>query len=174
VRSTITQGDRIVLVEDKDIVYRPGDSRLETPGTRETGDETTPGSGDILLTPDPVLLFRFSAVTYNSHRIHYDAPYAALEGYPGLVVHGPLQVLLMAERLRRDGISFTGRVFSYRLMAPAFSGTRLVVSREDGDGAIGARVHDGRRSTAAATLTEQEDVTDHTPASDGPRASSSQ
>ena len=46
---------------------------------------------------DPVLLFRFSALTYNAHRIHYDRDYARAEGYPGLVVHGPLQALLMAE-----------------------------------------------------------------------------
>ena len=48
----------------------------------------------------PVLLFRFSALTYNAHRIHYDREYARAEGYPGLVVHGPLQALLMAELAR--------------------------------------------------------------------------
>ena len=51
---------------------------------------------------NPVLLFRFSALTYNAHRIHYDRDYARAEGYPGLLVHGPLQALLMAELARRE------------------------------------------------------------------------
>ena len=48
------------------------------------------------------MLFRFSALTYNAHRIHYDRDYARAEGYPGLLVHGPLQALLMAELARRE------------------------------------------------------------------------
>ena len=51
---------------------------------------------------DPTLLFRFSALTYNAHRIHYDRPYATeVEGYPGLVVQGPLQAIALAELCRR-------------------------------------------------------------------------
>src|SRR5699024_12074615 len=52
------------------------------------------------VTPDPVLLFRYSALTFNSHRIHYDAPYTQeVEGYPGLVVHGPLVATLLLDLL---------------------------------------------------------------------------
>src|SRR5207244_13185609 len=58
---------------------------------------------DRTVTVDPVLLFRFSALTYNAHRIHYDREFARAEGYPGLVVHGPLQALLMAGLARPFG-----------------------------------------------------------------------
>ena len=75
------------------------------------------------VTVDPVLLFRFSALTYNAHRIHYDREYARAEGYPGLVVHGPLQALLMAELARPAGSEY-----SYRLVAPLFEDQGLIVS----------------------------------------------
>ncbi len=76
---------------------------------------------------DPVLLFRFSALTYNGHRIHYDRDYARdVEGYPGLVVHGPLQAILMAEAARGRGSS--AGTFEYRLVSPLFDHQGLVVS----------------------------------------------
>jgi 3-methylfumaryl-CoA hydratase len=81
---------------------------------------------------NPVLLFRYSALTYNAHRIHYDRDYARSEGYPGLLVHGPLQALLMAELARRGGASFGE--YSYRLVSPLYDGQGLVVSAvADGD-----------------------------------------
>ena len=81
---------------------------------------------------DPVLLFRYSALTYNAHRIHYDRDYARSEGYPGLLVHGPLQALLMAELARRPGRS--AAEYSYRLVSPLYDGQGLVVSAApDGD-----------------------------------------
>jgi hydroxyacyl-ACP dehydratase HTD2-like protein with hotdog domain len=81
------------------------------------------------VTVDPVLLFRFSALTYNAHRIHYDLQYARAEGYPGLVVHGPLQALLMAEQARPAETEYT-----YRLVAPLYEDDGLIVSAApDGD-----------------------------------------
>jgi 3-methylfumaryl-CoA hydratase len=76
------------------------------------------------------LLFRFSALTYNGHRIHYDRDYARdVEGYPGLVVHGPLQAMLMAEAVRRQQpVTHRGTRFTYRLVAPVFEDEGLVVS----------------------------------------------
>jgi 3-methylfumaryl-CoA hydratase len=95
-----------------------------------------------------VLLFRFSALTFNAHRIHYDRPYAAAEGYADLVIHGPLQVLAMAECLRRAGVSLAGRRFEYRLQAPAVGPQRLTAQRAAGnrgeEGAAGD--HEGERS----------------------------
>ena len=83
---------------------------------------------DRTVTVDPVLLFRFSALTYNAHRIHYDREFARSEGYPGLVVHGPLQALLMAELAR------AGSEYSYRLVAPLYEDDGLIVSgAPDGD-----------------------------------------
>jgi 3-methylfumaryl-CoA hydratase len=78
------------------------------------------------LSPDAALLFRFSALTYNAHRIHYDQPYATgVEGYPGLVVHGPLLALLALELPRRNRPEAPVAEFRYRLRRPAFAGTEL-------------------------------------------------
>ncbi len=75
---------------------------------------------------DPVLLFRFSALTYNAHRIHYDRDYAVgVEGYPGLVVHGPLQALLLADLAGRVLPGRTVSRFSFRSHAPVFDGAPL-------------------------------------------------
>jgi 3-methylfumaryl-CoA hydratase len=89
-----------------------------------------PAGRDRQVAVDPVLLFRFSALTYNAHRIHYDLQYARAEGYPGLVVHGPLQALLMAELARSGGPAR----YSYRLVAPLYEDQGLIVSASpDGD-----------------------------------------
>jgi hydroxyacyl-ACP dehydratase HTD2-like protein with hotdog domain len=69
----------------------------------------------------PTLLFRFSALTYNAHRIHYDREYAVVtEGYPGLVVHGPLQAMLLADAVRRWQSDFGPTRFSFHGLASAF------------------------------------------------------
>ena len=66
--------------------------------------------------PDPVLLFRYSAVTFNSHRIHYDYPYVTkVEGYPGLVVHGPLTATLLIDLLRRNAPEIEVKTFASAL-----------------------------------------------------------
>lgn len=73
------------------------------------------------LTPDPVLLFRYSALTFIGHRIHYDYPYATeVEGYPGLVVHGPLQATLLLELLRCALPHCVPRRFVFRAVSPLF------------------------------------------------------
>ena len=131
VRTEIEQGGDLAIAEEQDIVYRaPGTStapgRPADPGDEGPGDERP---GVLEFDVDPVVLFRFSALTYNAHRIHYDRDYAVAEGYPDLVVHGPLQALLMGEWLRRSGALPPGEeVFSYRLVAPAFGAQRLTVS----------------------------------------------
>jgi 3-methylfumaryl-CoA hydratase len=136
VRHTIEQDGRTAVVDDQDIVYRPpatGQTVADggSPSQPQFDDhhipDTAPG-----LTVDPVLLFRFSALTFNAHRIHYDRPYALTEGYPDLLVHGPLQVLVMAEYLRGAGVDLTGRTFEYRLQAPAVGPQRLTVQRTTG------------------------------------------
>jgi len=101
------------------------------------------------VTVDPVLLFRFSALTYNAHRIHYDLAYARAEGYPGLVVHGPLQALLMAELARSRGPA----EYSYRLVAPLYDDQGLVVSAAGDGDAIRASCRDAAdRVTATGVL----------------------
>jgi 3-methylfumaryl-CoA hydratase len=97
---------------------------------------------------DAALLFRFSALTYNAHRIHYDRDFTAAEGHPGLLVHGPLQALLMAEHCGWSGAA--GYRFAYRLTAPLYDFQGLVVGGTPA--ALHVRDRTGRR-TATATLT---------------------
>jgi 3-methylfumaryl-CoA hydratase len=131
VRTEISQGGAVVVSEEQDLVYRepaPGAG----PDPAAAGPAVPAGPGDWTVAVDPVLLFRYSALTYNAHRIHYDRDYARSEGYPGLLVHGPLQALLMAELARRAGLSASE--YSYRLVSPLYDGQGLVVSAEpDGD-----------------------------------------
>ena len=87
--------------------------------------------------PDPVLLFRYSALTFNSHRIHYDQPYVTeVEGYPGLLVHGPLIATLLFDLMRRNTDKAPAQL-SYRAMRPLFDTAPFEVCgapSEDGKG----------------------------------------
>ncbi|WP_432827266.1 FAS1-like dehydratase domain-containing protein [Dactylosporangium sp. CA-092794] len=124
VRHTISQAGDVKVVEEQDVVYRaavatgpPAEAEAVTPVPIEAGEWSLP--------VDPTLLFRFSALTYNAHRIHYDRDYARdVEGYPGLVTHGPLQALAMAECVRGTGALATA--IDYRLLAPLFDHQGLV------------------------------------------------
>jgi 3-methylfumaryl-CoA hydratase len=142
VRHELTADGTPVGAEEQDLVYRSEPqgtvprtiSRPGTPGTPGTGGPEPAGEWRTELATDPVLLFRFSALTYNGHRIHYDRPYATqAEGYPDLVVHGPLLALLALELPRTHAPGQTVRDFSYRLVRPAFVPARLIsVGRPDG------------------------------------------
>ena len=111
----ITQGGELIIREEQDIVYREGGSTpLPTPEPA-----SSPIEGPTLsLAVDEKLLFRFSALTYNTHRIHYDLGWCHQEGYDGLVIHGPLLAFMMAEHMRREGYSLLGKTFGYRLVSP--------------------------------------------------------
>jgi 3-methylfumaryl-CoA hydratase len=107
------------ITEEQDIVYR-GDPR---PGAPEAPAKPAPPDAAWRreVRPDPVLLFRYSALTFNGHRIHYDRPYAeAVEGYPGLVVHGPLIATLLVDELHRQLPTATLTRFEFRAMRPLF------------------------------------------------------
>lgn len=141
VRHTITQDGVEVIREEQDIVYREsGGAQLPQPaGAAESAAAGQPEpAGSLSLQVDEPLLFRFSALTYNAHRIHYDLPYARSEGYQGLVIHGPLQVLLMAELHRRGGVEVTGRTLSYRLRSPAVGPQRLTAGPQPRTGGQGS------------------------------------
>ena len=80
----------VIATEEQDLVYRSGPPAGDATAPRRPVPEEDDGPWRIQIVPDPVLLFRVSALTYNAHRIHYDADYATtVEGHPGLVVHGP-------------------------------------------------------------------------------------
>ncbi len=119
VRHEIHNARGLAISEEQDIVYRDA----PTPGAAAPAPQAAP-TGEAfsrLITPDPVLLFRYSALTFNGHRIHYDRPYAAnVEGYPGLVVHGPLIATLLMDLLRRQMPGARVARFSFKAMRPAF------------------------------------------------------
>ncbi len=118
VRHEITGSSGGRITEEHDIVYRdmpaPGD-RPPAAAPAPVGAAWTRG-----IAPDPVLLFRYSALTFNGHRIHYDRDYVTqVEGYPGLIVHGPLIATLLADLARRnDPRAMTA--FRFRAMSPLF------------------------------------------------------
>jgi 3-methylfumaryl-CoA hydratase len=116
VRHEVSDALGAVLTDEHDIVFR-GESPLAPPPVAAPEGETWRRE----IRPDPVLLFRYSAVTFNSHRIHYDQPYSTnVEGYPGLVVHGPLIATLLADLLRRNRPSVTLKRFSFRALKPLY------------------------------------------------------
>jgi len=129
------RGDTLLVNEQQDIVYRSqpsGGQRALPPHAGETAAE--PYQWAFKTPTEPALLFRFSALTYNTHRIHYDQAYAmGVEGYPGLVVHGPLLALLLLEIPRRNLPERVVTGFEFRLARPVFCGD-LVVAAGNPDG----------------------------------------
>ncbi|MFJ9082629.1 hypothetical protein ACIRL3_09440 [Streptomyces sp. NPDC102384] len=155
-RREFRQAGRTCLVEEQDIVYRSG--RSAAAGHPTTVDSTTVPHSEapwqLRAQPDERELFRVSALTANAHRIHYDAPYCRdVEGYPGLVVHGPLLALLMLDLVRRNSPERQVGSLSYRLHRPVFAGEHLLATgtpTEDGRGAqLGVATHrEGRHASA--------------------------
>ncbi len=109
----------LALTEEHDIVYR---------AAAQNGDPTAPpvaaptnAAWQRDIVPDAVLLFRYSALTFNGHRIHYDRQYVTeVEGYPGLVVHGPLIATLLVDLVRRQAPGAIIRSFNFRVVRPTF------------------------------------------------------
>ena len=118
VRHEVNDTEGRLVNDEHDIVYREEAPRTGAGIARgELAPEGERWSREIR--PDPVLLFRYSAVTFNSHRIHYDHPYVTgVEGYPGLVVHGPLIATLLVDLFRRSKPDAALRAFSFRAMKP--------------------------------------------------------
>ena len=149
----IRQRGEVVVDEEQHLVYRDADSAAPVPTV--DGPETPAGEGEWAIQASPTLLFRFSALTYNGHRIHYDRDYARdVEGYPGLLTHGPLQALAMAEAARAQGRG--GDDFEYRLVSPLFDFQGMVVNAVPDGSSTATTVRDlSGRQTATGTLTAQ-------------------
>ncbi|MYV97775.1 hypothetical protein GT354_05690 [Streptomyces sp. SID3343] len=157
VRSEFLQQGQTCVVEDQDIVYRSGRSAGGHPAELDTAAAARSGQEwQFPLDVDPTMLFRFSALTANAHRIHYDMPYVTdREGYPGLVVHGPLLVLAMLELVRRNSPTRPVRSLSYRLRRPVFAGERLLASGAPTDQGAALRIathREERHATAEVTF----------------------
>ena len=144
-------GGDTVLIEEHDIVYRNA-----SPGGGKPAGEAVPAECDFRSTidPDPVLLFRYSALTFNGHRIHYDHPYVTgVEGYPGLIVHGPLTATLLLEAFRAAHPDKRVTSFSFRAVGPLFDTQRFdVCGRITGPGGAELWTDENGRMTMKATV----------------------
>lgn len=148
VERVVSQADRVCVRERRTIVYR--DASAATTAIEEShkveGAETW--------RPTTTDLFRFSAVTFNGHRIHYDLPYARdEEGYPGLVVQGPFIAAKLFDLARR----LSGRElsqFSFRARAPTFVGQMLYLARGEAEGQVKAIRCDGVTAMSASYSTQ--------------------
>jgi 3-methylfumaryl-CoA hydratase len=126
VRHEIENSTGLAVIEEQDIVYRdqpkPGEVSPASPPISHRREWARQ------IEPDALLLFRFSALTFNGHRIHYDRPYAnGAEGYPGLVVHSPLTATLLLDLLHRNLPHAELAHFSFRAVKPLFDTTPFLI-----------------------------------------------
>jgi 3-methylfumaryl-CoA hydratase len=158
VRHEISSGDaEPAIIDEHDIVYRG----LEAPAVKQSVPAAPQGEWFRTLSPDATMLFRYSALTFNGHRIHYDRDYVTKsEGYPGLVVHGPLIATLLVDLARRSQPNAQVIAFSFRAVSPLFDGSPILLNAtppgKDGVARLWAANVDGRLAmTAEATLAER-------------------
>ncbi len=155
VRHEIRADGQLAITEEHDIVYR------DMPAPGEAAPAPTPAPANAQwerrVVPDDVLLFRYSALTFNGHRIHYDRQYVTgVEGYPGLIVHGPLIATLLLDLLRRQLPDARVKTFQFRAVKPLFDIAPFVVCGRQADDKtvkLWARNEDGHLAMdATATL----------------------
>jgi 3-methylfumaryl-CoA hydratase len=138
VRHDVSDGEGLLLIEEHDIVYRDA-PKPDAPPANVPAPVDYPWRREIH--PDPVMLFRYSALTFNGHRIHYDQPYATqVEGYPGLVVHGPLIATLLLDLLLRQRPEADVSGFSFRAMRPLYDTASFLICGEPSDDGKAAKL----------------------------------
>ena len=144
----ISANGQHALTEEHDIVYREAAKAGEA--ARPPKPAPTDATWSKTIDADPVLLFRFSALTFNGHRIHYDQPYVTgVEGYPGLIVHGPLMGMVQIELARRANPAKTAQSFEFRALAPVYSGAAFSVhGRREADGTVTTWIADSKGGLA--------------------------
>jgi 3-methylfumaryl-CoA hydratase len=122
----------VALRERHDIVYREMPASEQNAGPAKPQAASAPAKHSERHLADPVLLFRYSALTFNGHRIHYDRDYVTrVEGYPGLIVHGPLQAALLIELAAKLHGGKAPATFVYRGLQPLFDGSEFSVNASD-------------------------------------------
>lgn len=131
IRHEIGSADGVALIDEQDLVFRQDGGAVARPGVPARTDAELGERIEV----DPVLLFRYSALTYNGHRIHYDRRYVTeVEGYPGLLVHGPLLATLMADVAQRARPQRAMARFEFRALRPVIDSEPFTVcasSRSD-------------------------------------------
>jgi len=131
----ITTPRGTAISERQDIVYR--DAAGAAPASATPPDAPAPGQHHRSHMADPVLLFRYSALTFNGHRIHYDRDYVTkVEGYPGLVFHGPLQAALLVNFAAELKGGAGPATVDYRGVAPLFDGAAFSLNADDAAGGL--------------------------------------
>ena len=151
IRHTILGSSGGGIVEEQDIVLREPAGRSPAPGQPAAA---APFDFEHVVTPTPTLLFRFSALTFNAHRIHYDYPYATqVEGYEGLVVHGPLMAVLMLDLVDRVTPGASVSAFEFRAVNPTFVPHPLAVRAKTTDTGFSLRVESAGRIASTGTAT---------------------
>lgn len=146
----------LAVSERQDLVYREAQAPAATSASGPAG-QAAPRLADVSVTIDATttLLFRYSALTFNGHRIHYDRDYARdVEGYPGLVVHGPLQATLLVNLAARINDGRPPRVFSYRGVTPLFDGAPFTVNAVRRAGGFDLWCADSRGATTMTASAE--------------------
>ena len=151
----ISSAQGVAIREEHDIVYR--DHPAAGAVSPAAALAPTDAQFSRAIVPDPVLLFRYSALTFNGHRIHYDRPYVTeVEGYPGLIVHGPLIATLLVDLLRRERPGIELKQFDFKAASPLFDTDPFTLcgKREpDGSFALWARNHLGQLAMSARAVT---------------------
>ena len=152
VRHEIFAGGKPALTEEHDIVYRGKGAPM---APRDPPQGQVPAEAARVVTPDAMLLFRYSALTFNAHRIHYDRDYCIREeGYPGLVVHGPLTAtLLMDAWLRQNPAGAVAR-FAFRALRPLFDGAQISLMIDPREGGAALRALDAHGEVAVEARIE--------------------
>ena len=131
VEHVVTTSRGIAIRERQDIVYREMTSAQPAAPPRPAATPPAAKNREGHMA-DPVLLFRYSALTFNGHRIHYDRDYVTkVEGYPGLIFHGPLQAALLVEFAARHHGAMPPKKFSYRGVQPLFEGSEFSINAND-------------------------------------------
>ncbi len=134
VQHSITTTRGTAIRERQDIVYRDISTAPATTPTKPPGPPPTAQHRESHIA-DPVLLFRYSALTFNGHRIHYDRDYVTkVEGYPGLIFHGPMQAAFQVELAAKLHGGTAPKKFSYRGVQPLFEGEFSVNANETAAG----------------------------------------
>jgi 3-methylfumaryl-CoA hydratase len=162
VQHEIEAGGELKIEEEHDIVYRDEPASDPSHASDEPRKEPAKAPDDETFSRSiqtgPVLLFRYSALTFNGHRIHYDHPYVTQEeGYPGLIVHGPLIATMLVDLVRRELPDASIASFAFRALRPTFSPNPFTVcgkpSEDGGTIELWAKDHEGYLTMrATATL----------------------